>query len=162
MRPGPDRVDPIDRLLALREIDDVIGRYSQLFDDQDWEALTELWTEDAAFVVEDVAFHGRDVLMEFLRTCLPSGYQSKHMISPPVVELADDGMHATARTDVVWIAQNFENAIVARYDDVLVDDGRGWRIQRRTEVPLQYRAGPPPMSDDALRASQATMRAADS
>jgi hypothetical protein len=78
-----------------------------------------------------------------------------------VVELADDGRRATARTDVVWIAQNFENAIVARYDDVLVDDGQGWRIQRRVEIPLRYRPGPPPMSDDALRASQATMRAVD-
>ncbi len=154
-------MDPIDRLLALREIDDVIGRYCQLFDDQEWDALTGLWTEDAAFVVEDVAFEGRDGLMEFLRTCLPPGYQSKHMISPPVVELADDGRHATARTDVVWIAQNFENAIVARYEDVLVHDGEAWRIQRRTEVPLPYQAGPPPMSDDALRASRATMRADD-
>jgi hypothetical protein len=154
-------LSPLDRLLALRAIDDVIGRYCQLFDDQQWDALTELWTEDAAFVVEDVAFEGRDVLMEFLRTCLPAGYESKHMISPPVVELAEDGRRATATTDVVWIAQNFENAIVARYDDVLVDDGHGWRIQRRTEIPLQYRPGPPPMSDDALRASRSTMRAAD-
>jgi len=149
-------------LLALRQIDDVIGRYCILFDDQDWEALEQLWTDDAAFVVDDggdvVAFEGRDVLIEFLRTCLPAGYQSKHVISPPVVELDDDGRRATARTDVVWIAQNFENVIVARYEDVLVHDGTRWRIQRRTEVPLQHRPGPPPMSDDALRASQATMR----
>jgi hypothetical protein len=75
-----------------------------------------------------------------------------------VVELDDNGRRATARTDVVWIAQNFENVIVARYEDVLVHDGTRWRIQRRTEVPLQHRPGPPPMSDDALRASQATMR----
>jgi hypothetical protein len=109
-------------------------------------------------VVEDVAFEGRDVLMRFLRTCLPAGYQSKHVISPPVVDLADDGLTATAKTDVVWIAQNFENAIVARYEDELVSDGERWRIRRRVEVPLQYQPGPPPMSDDALRASSATMR----
>jgi ketosteroid isomerase-like protein len=148
----------VDRLLALRAIDDVIGRYCILFDDQQWEALAELWTEDAAFIVEDVAFEGRDALMDFLHTCLPPGYQSKHMISPPVVELDDDGCRATARTDVVWIAQNFENAIVARYEDVLVHNGGRWRIHRRTEVPLAYRPGPPPMSDDALRASSTTMR----
>jgi hypothetical protein len=105
-----------------------------------------------------VAFEGRDAVMGFLRTCLPSGYQSKHVISPPVVELAADGLRATAKTDVVWIAQNFENAIVARYEDVLVRDGEQWRIQRRVEVPLQYRPGPPPMSDDARRASSSTMK----
>jgi 3-phenylpropionate/cinnamic acid dioxygenase small subunit len=151
-------VDAVERLLALREIDDLIGRYCQLFDDQDWDGLAELWTDDAAFVVEDVAFEGRDELLGFLSTCLPPGYRSKHMISPPVVQLADDGRRATARTDVVWIAQNFQNAIVGRYEDDLVHDGTAWRIRRRNEVPVPYQPGPPPMSDDALRASDATMR----
>jgi SnoaL-like domain len=96
--------------------------------------------------------------MTFLSTCLPAGYQSKHVISPPVVELSDDGSRATARTDVVWIAQNFENVIVARYEDALVLDDGHWRIRRRVEVPLQHRPGPPPMSEDALRASNSTMR----
>ncbi len=81
-------MDPLERLLALREIDDLIGRYCMLFDDQKWDAFAELWTDDAAFVVDGVAFEGRDVMLEFLRTCLPEGYQSKHMISPPIVELA--------------------------------------------------------------------------
>lgn len=151
-------MDPLERLLALREIDDLIGRYCMLFDDQKWDAFAELWTEDAAFVVDGIAFEGRDVMLEFLRTCLPEGYQSKHMISPPVVELADNGMQATAKTDVVWIAQNFENAIVARYDDDLVRGPDGWRIRRRSETALRHQPGPPPMSDDALRVSSATMR----
>jgi hypothetical protein len=151
-------VSPLDRLVARQEIEDLIGRYCQFFDDQQWDALTDLWTDDAAFVVKEVAFEGRDVLMAFLRTCLPAGYQSKHMISPPLVELADDGCSATARTDVVWIAENFDNTIVARYEDRLVHDGGRWRIQRRSEVPLQHRPGPPPMSENALRASEETMR----
>ena len=140
-------MDPLERLLALREIDDLIGRYCMLFDDQKWDAFAELWTDDAAFVVDGVAFKGRDVMLEFLRTCLPEGYQSKHMISPPIVELPHDGMQATAKTDVVWIAQNFENAIVARYDDDLVRGPDGWRIRRRSETALRHQPGPPPMSD---------------
>ena len=151
-------MDPLDRLLALREIDELIGRYCMLFDDQQWDAFAELWTEDAAFVVDGIAFEGRDVMLEFLTTCLPAGYQSKHMISPPIVELAADGMTATAKTDVVWIAQNFENAIVARYDDELVRGPHGWLIRRRSETALRHQPGPPPMSDDALRVSSATMR----
>src|SRR5262245_23183106 len=151
-------MNPLDRLVARQQIEDLIGRYCQLFDDQQWDDLDDLWTDDAAFVVEDVAFEGRDALMAFLRTCLPAGYQSKHLISPPVVDLAEDGRHATAKTDVVWIAENFETTIVARYEDVLEHDGERWQIQRRSEVPLQHRPGPPPMSDDALRASRETMR----
>ena len=54
-------MDPLDRLLALREINDLIGRYCMLFDDQDWDAFDELWTDDAAFVVDGIAFEGRDV-----------------------------------------------------------------------------------------------------
>jgi uncharacterized protein (TIGR02246 family) len=144
--------------MALREIDDLIGRYCILFDDQRWDEFAELWTEDAAFVVDGDAFEGREVVLDFLRTCLPAGYQSKHVISPPIVELAADAMTASAKTDVVWIAQNFENAIVARYDDELVRCEDGWRIRRRAETPLRHQPGPPPMSDDAMRVSRATMR----
>ena len=135
-------MDPVDRLLAYTEIGQLLGRYCILFDDQDWDALEDLWTEDAAFVVDGVGFEGRDVMLEFLRTCLPPGYQSKHLISPPVIDLADDGMSATARTDVVWIAQNFENTIVARYNDELVRVDGGWRISppERDGAPARARA----------------------
>ena len=100
-------MDPIERLLAVRAIEDVIGRYCILFDDQDWDGLEALWTEDAAFVVDGDGFEGRATVLEFLRTCLPPDYRSKHLISPPVIDLADDGRSARARTDVAWIAQNF-------------------------------------------------------
>jgi hypothetical protein len=100
-------LEPVDRLLAYTEIGQLLGRYCLMFDDQDWDALAGIWTDDAAFLVDGVGFEGRDAVLEFLRTCLPPGYQSKHLISPPVIDLAEDGMSATARTDVVWIAQNF-------------------------------------------------------
>jgi hypothetical protein len=154
-------MDPIERLVAIHEISDLIGRYCMLFDDEDWAGLDALWTDDAAFVVEDQAFEGRAVLMDFLSHCLPPGYRTKHMISRPVVELGPDGTTATARTDVVWIAANFENTILGRYEDELVCDARGWRFSRRVERPVQYVPGPPPMSADATDVSGATMRVAE-
>lgn len=154
-------MEAIERLVAVEAISDLIGRYCMLFDDQDWAALDELWTNDAAFVVEDAAFEGRSTLMEFLSTCLPAGYRSKHMISRPVVELGADGTTATARTDVVWIAANFENTIVGRYEDELVRDDTGWRFSRRVERPVPFAAGPPPMSGAATGVSGATMRTTD-
>jgi hypothetical protein len=155
-------MDAVARLVAVHEISDLIGRYCMLFDDEDWAGLDELWTDDAAFVVEDRAFEGRAVLIEFLSHCLPPGYRTKHMISRPVVELGADGSTATARTDVVWIAANFENTILGRYEDELVHDAdRGWLFHRRVERPVQFIPGPPPMSDTATGVSGATMRASE-
>jgi hypothetical protein len=152
---------PLDRLIAVDEISDLIGRYCMLFDDEDWTGLDALWADDAAFVVEDVAFEGRETLMEFLSTCLPPGYRSKHMISRPVVDVAADGTTARARTDVVWIAANFENTIVGRYEDELVRGDDGWKFSRRVERPVQFVPGPPPMSDTATGVSGATMKERD-
>lgn len=154
-------MDALARLVAIQEISDLIGRYAMLFDDEDWAGLDELWTDDAAFAVEDQAFEGRETLMQFLSTCLPAGYRTKHMISRPLVELAPDGTTARARTDVVWIAANFENTIVGRYEDEIVHDRGAWRFKRRVEHPVQFIAGPPPMSDAANGVSGTTMREGD-
>jgi hypothetical protein len=151
-------MDALERLVAVNEISDLIGRYCMLFDDEDWAGLNDLWTDDAAFAVDDQAFEGREVLMDFLSHCLPPGYTTKHMISRPLVELDDDGTTATARTDVVWIAANFENTIVGRYNDQLVKTDSGWKFRRRVETPVQFVPGPPPMSDLANGVSGTTMR----
>jgi hypothetical protein len=84
------------------------------------------------------------------------------MISRPVVDVGADGSTATARTDVVWIAANFENTILGRYEDELVHDPEhGWLFRRRVERPVQFIPGPPPMSDAANGVSGATMRVAE-
>src|SRR4051794_2311228 len=113
-------MNDVERLVATEQIRSLIASYAISFDDHDWDRFGELWTEDAAFVVQGRAFQGRGPMLEFLTTCLPDDYSGKHMNSPPLIELAPDGETATARTDVVWIPQNFENAIVARYDDTFV------------------------------------------
>lgn len=151
-------MEAIERLVACREIEDLVTRYCHAFDDQDWDALGELWTEDASFVVEDVEFAGRQVLLDFLTSCLPVGYGGRHFCARTLVELADDGRSGTAKTDVLWIPENFDVTIMARYhDDVVLEDGR-WLFRRRLEVPVEYRPGPPPMSDTATQVSTSTMR----
>lgn len=46
-----------------------------------------------------------------------------------------------ARTDVVWIAANFENTIVGRDQDELVRGAHGWQFARRVEWPVLVRSG---------------------
>ena len=150
-------MDALEELIAAREIEDLISLYCISFDDQDWETFGSLWTETAAFVVGEMAFEGRDTMLEFLTTCLPKGYASKHMISRPLVEFESD-TRARARTDVVWIAANFENTIVARYCDTIVKQDGRWLIDRREEEVVPFRDEPPPMSDTAVSVSSSTMR----
>lgn len=147
----------VERLLARAEIADLLVTYCLAFDDQNWDEFSTLWTDDASFQVEDHAFQGRSAVLGFLTTCLPEGYVSKHMISQPLIELADDGLTARARTDVVWIAANFTNAIVGRYEDQVVKQGGRWKFRSRRETPVPYRAGPAPMSDTAQSVSGRTM-----
>ena len=148
---------PLEKLLARAEISALLAAYCINFDDQNWEEFSKLWTDDAVFAVEGHAFAGKKAVLEFLSNCLPADYVSKHVISQPLIELADDGLSARARTDVVWIAANFENAIVGRYHDEIVrTDGR-WKFRRRRETPVPFRAGPPPMSETAQSVSGGTM-----
>jgi hypothetical protein len=97
-------------------------------------------------------------VVEFVVTGLPDDYVGKHICSRTLVDFGPDGTTAEARTDVVWIAANFENTIVSRYNDTLVKrDGR-WLFRRRYETPLTYVAGPPPMSDVLEAACETTMK----
>src|SRR5256885_3599068 len=118
-------MDALERLLALEEIRALVTRYSLTYDDHDWDVFGRLWADEAAFVVNGRSFEGREALLDFLVGCLPDDYSGKHFCSPSLIELAPDGETATGQTDVVWIAQNFENQIVARYVDTFVRrDGR--------------------------------------
>ena len=151
-------MDAVERLVALQEIRDLIARYAIHYDDKDWAAFGTLWTEDAAFVANGIAFAGKHAMLEFLTTCLPDDYTGKHMNSPPLVELSPDGERATAKTDVVWITHDFENTIVGRYADTFVRREGRWLFSRREESTVEYRPGPPPMSETAMSVSSATMR----
>lgn|GEM_PF-2906487 len=148
----------IQKLIEVSRISRLISRYCLLFDDQNWGELFELWTPDASFVVGEKRFDGRDALMNFLSNCLPPGYQSKHMISPPMIEISEDMHSASCKTDVVWISGEFKVVIVARYEDEVSCVADRWVFKQRTEVPMQFSLGPPPMSDAANSVSSSTMR----
>lgn len=148
---------PLEQLMARAEIADLLAAYCINFDDQNWEEFSTLWTDDAVFAVEGHAFAGKTAVLEFLSTCLPQGYVSKHMISQPLIEFAEDGTSVRVRTDVVWIAANFDNAIVGRYNDEVVKTEGRWKFRHRRETPVPYRAGPPPMSETAQSVSGETM-----
>jgi uncharacterized protein (TIGR02246 family) len=154
-------VDALEELLALHAIRNLVVTYAMAFDDHDWDRLGSLWTQDASFVVGDQAFNGREAVMSFLSTCLPEDYEGKHMNPQSLIQLARDGQSAVVDTDVVWIPQNFQNTILARYHDDVVKQGDCWLFRRREEFPVPHRPGPPPMSGTAMSVSSATMLSGD-
>jgi uncharacterized protein (TIGR02246 family) len=151
-------VDALEELLAKEACRELVARYTIAFDDHDWDAWERLWTDDVAFVVDGVPIEGLDAVRSFMQGCLPPDHQSKHMCSNPVIDVAPDGLSAHGRTDVVWIAQNYENTIVARYVDTFVKQDGRWKISRREEFPVPFKPGPPPMSAAAIELSGPTMR----
>jgi uncharacterized protein (TIGR02246 family) len=151
-------MDALERLVAVQAIRDLVVTYAMAFDDRDWDRLATVWTEDAAWIAPGHAFEGRDAIMTFMRTCLPDGYEGKHMNPQTLVEVSEDGRSAVVDTDVVWIPQNFENTILARYHDDAVRQGDRWLLRRREEIPVLFKAGPPPMSDTAMAVSAGTLK----
>ena len=151
-------MDALERLVAIQNIRDQIARYAIWFDDKNWDAFATLWADDAVFEGNGMEFVGKAALLEFLTNCLPAGYSGKHMNSLPLVEPDPEGAGARARTDVVWVSQDFENRIVARYDDRFVQIHGRWLFARRSELVVPFIIGDPPMSDTALEFSRSTMR----
>jgi uncharacterized protein (TIGR02246 family) len=151
-------MDALERLVAVQAIRDLVVTYAMAFDDRDWDRMASLWTEDAQWVGPGHVFDGREELMAFMSTCLPDDYEGKHMNPQTLVEFAEDGQSAVVDTDVVWIPQNFENTILARYHDDVVKQGDRWLFKRREEIPINFRPGPPPMSDTAMSVSAGTLK----
>jgi uncharacterized protein (TIGR02246 family) len=151
-------MDALTELIEREAIRDLLARYAMAFDDRDWAGWEALWTDDVVFVVDGAAIEGLPAVREFMMGCLPQDYVSKHLCGPSVIELGEDGVSARAKTDVVWIAANYNNQIVARYEDTLVKTQAGWRISRRDERVVPFRPGAPPMSAASVELSGATMR----
>jgi uncharacterized protein (TIGR02246 family) len=148
----------LEDLIDREMIRDVIAQYTVAFDDRDWETWETFWTDDTVFVVDGAPIEGLDAVRTFMQGCLPPEEKSKHMCSNPVIHVAGDRQSARVSTDVVWVAQNYENTIVARYvDDFVKRDGR-WLIARRDERIVPYKAGPPPMSEEAIALNEGKIR----
>ena len=131
-----------DRLDIL----DLLGRYAHAYDSGDREALTQLFVEDAEFVIQGRVGHvpsvmsGRDAIVEGLvaKRLVMQPEQRRHIATNLVVLEQTDSL-AQALSYLVLVATvDGSPRILAtgRYEDDLVkcDDG-DWRIRRRLAIP---------------------------
>jgi uncharacterized protein (TIGR02246 family) len=135
-------MEAVERLVATEEIRVLSAKYAMAIDDHDWSLLETLWTEDAVWWIGDVRFEGRDAIVTFLKNCLVDDYYGKHINGQSIIEIADDGQSATGMTDVLWLAQNFEVQVMARYVDLVVRQEGRWLFKEREEVMIAHRPGP--------------------
>ena len=135
-------MDALENLVAQQEIRDLSAKYAMFLDDHDWDALGGLWSEDAVWSIGDIVFAGRQAVMAFLSGCLIEDYFAKHINGQSLIVVNEDGVTATGKTDVLWLAQNFETQVMARYVDSYVKVGGHWLFKHREEVGIDYRPGP--------------------
>ena len=128
---------------------DLMNRYAHALDLRDWDLLTSLFTEDAAFRAREIregvaepdntAMDGRDTIVSTLKTIWDGLSATHHMLSNYVVEPAADG--ASARASCYLRAHHvgnrershlFEESL-GRFDFHTVRDDDGWKIRQMEE-----------------------------
>jgi SnoaL-like domain len=145
-------MNAVERLVEIKAIEDLVLSYCMTMDDHEWGAFSDLFAEDAVFVVNGVPFEGVKTLVEFIAGGLPDDYICKHLCTAPLVDLDEGGLRATGQVDVLWVAQNYQNTILGRYRDEYVKrDGR-WLFNRREESTIPVKEGPIPLSQTNLEA----------
>ena len=122
------------------EIEQLLNRYCNVVDDQDWKSFDGLFTDDAE--LDYSAFGGpvcgvRD-LKAFLSPIVASMQNTQHTISTMVLGI--DGDQAQARTAglVMMVSDTFEGGSHVAfsglwYRDVLIRTADGWRIRKRVQ-----------------------------
>ena len=121
------------------EIQDLIARYANAIDDQDWAALDEVFSPDAVIDYTELggAKGTREETKAYLAQALPNFPAFQHMSA--TTRLVLDGDTATART-ILFNPMVMEHEGAERvffiglwYHDKLVRTVDGWRIAHRRE-----------------------------
>ncbi len=114
-----------DQLVAIQQLQ---ARYGHLVDAADWDALREMFTDDAeldltAYGIEPI--QGIEAVMGFYTTMT---HPSVHHLTN-VEAWAEDG---TIRARSKWFIAHADGRMAGGdYEDVLVEAGTTWQIARR-------------------------------
>jgi hypothetical protein len=149
-------VDDLQRMLAIEEIKQLKYRYLRFLDTKEWDALAELFLEDATSAYGDgkYAFEGREAIMSFLRDALgrPS-ILTAHHVHQPEIELTSEstatGVWALWDT-VIDLQHQLTIRGAAFYRDEYVKQNGQWRF-RSTGYQRTYEEMEPRPADGPIR-----------
>jgi len=114
--------------LAVRRL---VARYSHLVDDRDFDALVELFTDDARFRLLDTDLHGKAAIKAYLETTPDPMF---HIVSNIVVSNGSQPGTYHAISDLMMGGKGESGWVVwmiARYHDTLAGEGRNLLFTQR-------------------------------
>lgn len=134
-------LSPLDRLVAESECLKLINRFLVLSDDREWDAVTELFTDDGVFGrPTDPAnpFHGKEAIRAQYHA-RPAGKLNRHFVANAVVDVqsateakgfsyvllylgAPDEAGGPAKADA---------QLIGAFEDRFVKVGEVWKIKSR-------------------------------
>ncbi len=139
MDEGPATLSAGDRI----EIHELAARYGNAIDDRDWDALRQVFTDDAVLVINgfgslDREDHGADAIVTSMS-------HSRHPVAHHVtnVEVMCSGDTVMMQSKIIGSGRRGRVGS-ADYHDVLRRTERGWRIAHRTVRLRAVEDQPPP------------------
>ena len=118
---------------AIRRL---LARFIQLRDDKEFDAWSELFTEDAMFTYGVVSLEGRHAIREHVALLL-AGDEGKHLCVNSVIDVDGDRAFVSsdfAKLDPAPGGAGFVIGTAGRYLDRLVRVDGSWRIARRDVI----------------------------
>jgi ketosteroid isomerase-like protein len=84
-------MDPVDRLVAIEEIKQLMARRTRCVDEKDWPGLTACFAEDAvSYSVQKDGVQGADAIVDRIRQAL-SHRITVHQLHVPEIEILSAG-----------------------------------------------------------------------
>jgi 3-phenylpropionate/cinnamic acid dioxygenase small subunit len=115
------------------ELHELAGRYGDIIDDRNWEALDSIFTSDAVFeVVGLVVMNGLAEIQRFMRE--EGRHPLAHLITNVHVGTGPDGIRLYCRGIFPITSEQGEpgqRVFYGSYYDRVVKTDRGWRIANR-------------------------------
>jgi ketosteroid isomerase-like protein len=142
-------VTPED-LVEIEAIKRLKYRYARLLDTKNFDALIDLFVEDAtaSYSGGQLSYDGRDAIVGFLRTALGSTTMlTSHLVGQPEIELTgpDTAEGTWALQDMVIVAdQGVEIRGTAFYEDRYVKVGDAWKFRHTGYRRVYEEMGPRP------------------
>lgn len=121
-------------LVEIEAIKRLKYRYARLLDTKDFDALNDLFIQDAtaSYSGGQLSYEGREAIVDFLRTALGSTTMlTSHLVGQPEIELTgpDTAEGTWALQDMVIVAEHhLEIRGTAFYEDRYVKVDGSWRF----------------------------------
>ena len=140
----PDQLQPLERLLLERELQQVLIAYALLCDGRDWQAIGYIFSDDASASYGGGTLPDRAAILAMLCNHLGGCGPTQHLLGNLQVWVDGQGQ-VTSRTEVrashrgAGEQQDQTYDCMGHYDDRWTRTPAGWRIAHRTmTVALEF------------------------